>query len=233
LTTGVTERTAAVDVVASGGSAAMDYPRWIFTDYCCGVLGAFAALLGLYQRGRTGQGSFVETSLVRATALEQILYLIDYPERDIVEPRGRAQGWSPLQQLHRTADGWIFVAARAGQRDELLEAVRVPSLDSLADAFAVLDSATACATLQAAGISVHEVANVTDIMASGGVAARRGLRVEDRSERFGTIVMLGPVVRFSRTPMRPGALPTPFGADRAEVMAEWAADAVDQSTAER
>jgi hypothetical protein len=62
-------------------------------------------------------------------------------------------------------------------------------------------------------------------MAPGGVADSRGLRLEDRSEEFGAVVMPGPVIRFSGTPMRPGALPGPFGADRDVVLAQAASGA--------
>lgn len=225
ITTGVTERTVGDAEVVSGQSAAFDLPRWIFTDYCCGVLGAFAAVLGLYERRATGRGQLVETSLVRATALEQILYLIDYAGRDIAEPRGAALGWSPLQRIYPTSDGAVFVGARASQADALCDALQVDSIDELEAGFAARPTDAACDAARRAGAGAHPVTSLREIMAPDGMAARRGLRLVDRTDRFGEIVMPGPVVRFSRTPMRPGRVPTPFGGDRDEVLEEL--DATD------
>jgi hypothetical protein len=56
-------------------------------------------------------------------------------------------------------------------------------------------------------------------MIEGGVAEQRGLRLVDRSEELGEVVMPGPVVRFGRTPMHPGGFPGPFGSDRDLILA--------------
>jgi hypothetical protein len=50
---------------------------------------------------------------------------------------------------------------------------------------------------------------LVDLLEPGGVADRLGLRLEQHSPRFGTVVQPGPVIRLSRTPMRAGDLPVP------------------------
>jgi crotonobetainyl-CoA:carnitine CoA-transferase CaiB-like acyl-CoA transferase len=228
ITTGVTERSMGDARPPTAASASMDYPRWTFTDYAAGVLGAFGALLALYDRARTGRGQLVETSLVRATALEQILYLVGHDGDRVAEPRGTTTpGWGPLQRLYTTADGdTVFVGAAARDADALAAAVGVDAADAgpealgpaLERALAARPSAEIVAALRAIGVGVHPVTSVRELMAPGGIAERRGLRLEDRTEEFGAVVMPGPVVRFSRTPMRPGRVPGPFGGDREAIL---------------
>jgi crotonobetainyl-CoA:carnitine CoA-transferase CaiB-like acyl-CoA transferase len=222
ITTGVTERSLGDVRPPTGASASMDHPRWTFTDYAAGVLGAFGALVGLYDRVRTGRGSLVETSLVRATALEQILYLVADRDRSVAEPRGAAApGWGPLQRCYPTGDGTVFIGASPEQLDAMLEALGVEA-PGVADAElgqlveeAIGNRSTQelCVVLHAVGVGAEPVKSVREVMTPGGVADRRGLRIEDHTEAFGAVVMPGPVVRFGRTPMRPGRVPGPFGSD--------------------
>ncbi len=95
----------------------------------------------------------------------------------------------------------------------------------LEHAIGARSTAAVGAALRAAGVGVHPVASVRELMAPGGVADRRGLRLEDQTDGFGAVVMPGPVVRFGRTPMRPGAVPGPFGSDRSAVLERLAATA--------
>jgi crotonobetainyl-CoA:carnitine CoA-transferase CaiB-like acyl-CoA transferase len=228
ITTGVTERSMGGARPPTAASASMDYPRWTFTDYAAGVLGAFGALVALYDRSRTGRGHLVETSLVRATALEQILYIVAHHGEPVTEPRGTSTpGWSPLQRLYTTADGdTVFVGAAPDRSDALTAALGVDVADTRLDglgpvlerAIGARSTAKTCTALRAVGVGVHAVTSVRELMAPGGVAERRGLRLEDQSEEFGAVVMPGPVVRFARTPMRPGGVPGPFGSDREAIL---------------
>jgi crotonobetainyl-CoA:carnitine CoA-transferase CaiB-like acyl-CoA transferase len=226
--TGITERTLG-DGPPSGVAPAIDLPRCPFTDYAAGVLGAFAALLGTYHRNRTGLATRVETSLVAAASYEQLPYLVDHVGKTWDEPRAPDLGWEPLQRLYRTADDWIFLGAPRQALPDVLEALdvelhaeadRTELEQALETALAARSSSDCAALLQGAGAGVHRVSTLDELFAPGGSADRRGLRLEQHSTEFGKVVQPGPTMRLSRTPMRPGFLPGPFGADGDAVLAD-------------
>jgi crotonobetainyl-CoA:carnitine CoA-transferase CaiB-like acyl-CoA transferase len=214
---------------ASGSHPSIDFPRWIFTDYATGVLGAFGALLGLFDRRHSGRGHLVETSLLRATTLEQIPWIVGDQDESILRSSGRsATGWGALQRLYPTVDGGVFLGAEPSQEDAVLAAIGVGrgggDLErALQTGLARMTTEEAYSALRAAGVGAHPVTSIPELMRPGGPAEQRGLRAVDVSPRHGRVVMPGPVVRFSETPMRRGALPAPFGADHDEVMARFSA----------
>jgi len=232
--TGVTERT--VGDSPQSVDELTDLPRWTYTDYLAGVLGAFGVVTALYDRLRSGTGRLVETSLVRATALEQILAIVAQldDEHEMQgridadrEPRGRGpKGWSARQSIYETTDGAIYLGAQAEQLDGVLRDLQIesPASDAelhaqLTDAFATRRTADALKLLDTSDVGAHRVTSVGEIMSVGNVADQRGLRLEDHTPNLGAVVMPGPVVRFDRTPMRPGGLPVPFGEDHDEIVA--------------
>jgi crotonobetainyl-CoA:carnitine CoA-transferase CaiB-like acyl-CoA transferase len=219
--TGIAERTWGNRPMESGHPLLMvDRPRWPFTDYAAGAVAAFGTMLGMYQRLRTGRGSFVTTSLERAATLEQIIYALDYDGRDIAEPRGDAPGWSSRQRLYDTMDGAVFLGAAEGQVDRVLETLGVDDVEDLPAAFAARATDDVVAALRAHDIGVHRVEPSGSLLADDGVAGRVGLRVEDFTEANGLIVMAGPVAHLARTPLIPGRLAEPFGAHSAEIRRE-------------
>ena len=134
-------------------------------------------------------------------------------------------GWSPLHRLYATTDGHVFLGAAGDQVDAVLVALDASpdstngGLESTIErAVGVLSTAECCARLRDAGVGAHDVATLIDLMVPNGIADQRGLRIEDRTDDSGVIVMPGPVARLSRTPMQPGALPQPFGSDRAAIL---------------
>ena len=219
--TGIAERTWGDRPMESGHPLLMvDRPRWPFTDYAAGAVAAFGAMLGIYQRLRTGRGSCVTTSLERAATLEQIIYALDYDGRDIVEPRGDAPGWSSRHRLYDTADGAVFVGTTEGQVDRLLETLGVDGVEDLPAAFATRPTDDVVAALLVHDIGAHRVEPSGTLLADDGVAARIGLRVEDSTEANGLVVMAGPVAHLERTPLTPGRLAEPFGAHSDEIRRE-------------
>jgi crotonobetainyl-CoA:carnitine CoA-transferase CaiB-like acyl-CoA transferase len=164
----------------------------------------------------------VETSLVRAAGIEQAAYLLDHAGRGSTEPRGpEATGWQPLQRIYAVADGWLFLGARRDQMAVVAGALGVDQqLDGLPDddveqllaaALAPASCEDAVTVLQRAGVGAHRVDSLQGATAPDGMLARRGLRLEDDTPERGRIVMPGPIVHLSRTPMEPGSLPTPLG----------------------
>jgi crotonobetainyl-CoA:carnitine CoA-transferase CaiB-like acyl-CoA transferase len=202
----------------------VDRPRWAFTDYAAGAVGAFATVLGLFQQRRTGRGVSAETSLERATALEQVIYAITYEGRDVAKPAGDAMGWSPLHRLYETADGAVFVGAHASQALELLGALGVEGLDDTEKAVAVRRTQDVVDSLRRCDIGVHRAEPPGSLLAHDGIAHRMGILVEDESAASGHVLMPGPVARLSRTPLVAGPLATPFGANSDEIRRELGFD---------
>lgn len=230
VSSGLTRFVLGDDAFRTGSSPSIDLPRWIFTDYAAGVLGAFGALLAVRERRRTGHAHRVETSLLHVTAIEQILWICGDPDDAIVRSSGRtATGWGPLQRMYRCADGWLFLGALPEQADAVLAAIGVqaeaassgPGLERVLEAaLARTAAADACAMLCRGGAGAQPITTLAELMVPGGIADERGLRLSDTSPRHGTVVMPGPVIRFARTPMRAGELPAKFGTDVAPAGAQ-------------
>jgi crotonobetainyl-CoA:carnitine CoA-transferase CaiB-like acyl-CoA transferase len=215
-----------VGMPPSGSWGALHAPPWTYTDYAAGVLGAFGVVAACYGRGRTGHGAFVETSLLRAAAIEQVLdvaRMADSAGRLVGDDDGAAESpvaaRDPLQRIYATADGAVFVGARADQAQAVLQALGADGENPgevamvLAAALRTVSTQAACSALLAIDVGAHPVLSVEDVMQPGAIADQRGLRQQDVSAEHGTVVMPGPVIRFSRTPMHPGAVPGPFGCD--------------------
>ncbi len=203
--TGITARTLGAGP-PSGVAPNVDLPRSPATDYAAGILGAFAALLGLLRRERLGRTSAAETTLVDAACLEQLAQL--HGSDDPPDVTGLL-GWSDLQRLYLTRDGWIFVGVGEDNRDRLAAELGASDDAALEKTFAELSLGEAVRRVAAAGGAAHPLVAMDDLLEPGGVADRLGLRLEQQSARFGSVVQPGPVIRLSRTPMRAGDLPVP------------------------
>jgi crotonobetainyl-CoA:carnitine CoA-transferase CaiB-like acyl-CoA transferase len=219
LTTGITERTIAGVEPPSGSYPAIDLPRWPFTDYAAGVVTAIGVLLGLYHRGRTGEAVRVDTSLAKVTTLAQLLYL----NSDVPEPRGvGTKGWGVTQRLYSTNDGTVFIGAKRSQLGDLFSLFGIDNPADLERALATRTTDECRELCESIDVGIHRTVTVQELMAPGGVAATRGLRLEGWSDEFGAVVMPGPVARLYRTPMIAGELPRPFGTDRVSAMGgQW------------
>jgi crotonobetainyl-CoA:carnitine CoA-transferase CaiB-like acyl-CoA transferase len=203
--TGITARTVANGGPPSGVAPNVDLPRMPFTDYAAAVLGAFGVLAGLYRRSRTGRSSFVETSLIDAANIQQLQFLVAGAEA------GSDAGWTDLQRICRTGDGWVFIGLAERHRARLLSLLGIASTEETPErieaALASRPSVEVCRLLAEAGGSAQPVAAVDALLERGGPADLRGLRLEHDSTEFGTVVQPGPVIRMDRTPMRGGGLP--------------------------
>jgi len=248
LISGISAFTYGAQIPASGSWVVMHAPPWSYTDYLGGVLGAFGAVAAIYERARSGQGRLVETSLLRASAVEQLREIVEPVDADgkqLAPTVSRSEQATvntiadvPLQRMYSTKDDSVFVSIPAERAEAVIRAFGIetpPTTESgfgeaLAAALATRTSADAVQTVLQAGAGAHQAFSVEKLMEPGGLADQRGLRVEDQSPVHGRVVMPGPVIRFSRTPMRPGYLPGPFGCDREEILA-GIADEDDQPDA--
>ena len=89
-------------------------------DIGSGLLGAFSALLGLYQQHRTGEGVFGSTHLTRTAVLFQILPIVDYQRQRCLkhaQNRGLEVAFEPQRQIisgiFRARDAFCCVAGPA------------------------------------------------------------------------------------------------------------------------
>ena len=150
-----------------------DAPRGmteIFADLMGGLGTGFAAVLGLYQRARTGFAGAGHASLLRGAHHYQFPHLVaeegspEAPPADGRDRRGEAR-W------HRSwacRDGWIFVGARAEAAARLAEVVagtRDADETTLARAFAAGSVAEWCRRLREADIGCHPVVTCADLCA--------------------------------------------------------------------
>ncbi len=100
-------------------------------DYGAPMLAAFGAMLALYVRATTGEGQYVETSLLNSSVALQCHEFIDYAgfERKF---RGDSdlKGLSATYRLYETKEGWLFVLCT--NEDEWRSLCRTLELENLA-----------------------------------------------------------------------------------------------------
>jgi crotonobetainyl-CoA:carnitine CoA-transferase CaiB-like acyl-CoA transferase len=91
-----------------------------------GFLSAIAIVQALYHRDRTGEGQFVDTSIMYAQLLNaSIAWSLADGSRHGERPRLDAMqlGWHATYRLYDTADGWLCVAAFTDEQRAALAAV--------------------------------------------------------------------------------------------------------------
>jgi crotonobetainyl-CoA:carnitine CoA-transferase CaiB-like acyl-CoA transferase len=213
-------------------------PPIALTDEITALVGAFAVMVALRARDRTGEGQVIDVNL-----LESMLQCMGplpsaWAHLGELQPRlGSGIPYSVPRGTYRCADGvWVAVSTsaesvaarvmkllgvdgdprfatfgeRAEHRDEL-ESV-------LAAWIAARPSADVLAAFEAAHAAIAPVYTMADLLADPHVQAR-GAVVE-----IDGVVMPGPVARLSRTPgavRHPGR---PLGADTAAVLGELDSD---------
>lgn len=211
------------------------------TDITAGLLAAMGILAALHHRTRTGEGQFVDTSLLEAGVM------LTYWQSAMTLATGKAPG--PLGSAHplnapyqafRTADGWIVVGG-ANQRAwlRLVEALGAPelagdprfaenrdrmaNLDALVAAlephFAGRSSADWLARLEAAGVPAGPVNDIAQVHADPQVLAR-DMVVDVEHRTLGTVRTLGLPVKFSRTPGGPRHGAPVYGQHSREILSE-------------
>jgi crotonobetainyl-CoA:carnitine CoA-transferase CaiB-like acyl-CoA transferase len=109
-------------------------PLWSFTsfgDTGNGFLSAIGIINAIYHRDRTGEGQFVDTSIINA-ALLNTSYAVATPDGEGFErPRidGMQLGYSAGHRIYETKQGWLcFVLVDQSHWDELFTVLRSPKL---------------------------------------------------------------------------------------------------------
>ena len=211
-------------------------PPIALTDEIAAVVGAFAVMVALRHRDRTGEGQVIDVNL-----LESMLQCMGalpsvWAHRGELQPRlGSGIPYTVPRGTYRCADGvWVAVststdsvarrvltligvggderfgtfAGRMEHRDELEGA--------LAGWIAARPSADVLAAFEAAHAAAAPVYTMADLARDPHVQERGVLMEVDG------VVMPGPVARLSRTPGRIAGAGRPLGADTDEVLSKKA-----------
>ena len=197
---------------------------WTLCDYGTGHLSAFAILLALFHRLRTGEGQHVSASLSGTGTYYQIPFMLTYAGQKRDEPRGLyAKGWNAQDRFYKASDRWFYLAAPGPDgRSRLMRFAGVApdtaNLESaLAARFTTAPAAYLVERLNEAGIGAHVAANITDVL-TDEIAERRKL-VLRWNENGQEVRSLGIVSRLSLTQPIAGE-PAPLGAHSRELLAE-------------
>lgn len=185
-------------------------------DYGTGTMAAFAAVLGIFHRARTGEGQHVSTSLAQVGTFHQATMLLPGVHADAAVAGRGALGSSTLQRFYEASDGWFFLGAAESQREALTAALKAePDSEGL---FATRTAAEWVRELAEHGIGAHEVVRLPELFDDPYVVAT-GLRLEQVSDEIGSVTMPGPVVTVDGARLSPGRVANAPGSDGPAVLA--------------
>lgn len=211
--------------------------RFSMIDYCSGLLGTIALLIGHYQRVRTGGGSGFSVALF-SCAMFMLSELIDQPRTGFSGApllNSRQTGYHPAEALYQVRDGWIAVAAR----DECAARDLVRTLD-VGTAVGLDWTAWGEAEFAMIGeiLSGLTVDQAVTRLTAGGVwaeacidAVKVGLlddphHLESKSVQhwqhptFGKVRQVGALMSFSRSKLEPRPVPPKIGEHSRELLGE-------------
>ena len=191
------------------------------TDIGCGILAAMGILAAVFRRERTGEGQFVETSLLEAgISMTYWQSALAFASGKTPQALGTAHPLYAPYQAVQTKDGWLAlgaanetnwrrllqvldleelandelfatVSARMAHREELEEVLN--------EKFRQQSSSHWERTLQEAGIPAGPVLTINEMHRHPQVRAREMVRTVEHS-RAGSVQTLGCPVKFSATP---------------------------------
>lgn len=188
------------------------------TDITAGILAAYGVVCALLERGRTGRGQLVDTSLFEA-GIAQTYWQSAIALASGVSPgpMGSAHPLTAPYQAFRTADGWVNVgASNEATWTRLTDAIgeprlredprfvdnagRMGNLDDLADALSQAFEARTTdewiSLLSDAGVPVGPVASVGEMLEHPQTLARE-MVVDVEHSRLGAVRSLGNPVKLS------------------------------------
>jgi crotonobetainyl-CoA:carnitine CoA-transferase CaiB-like acyl-CoA transferase len=190
-------------------------------DITAGILGAMGVLAAYIQRGKTGQGQRVDTSLFEAGIVHTYWQsAIAMASGTAPGPMGSAHPLNAPYEAFKTSDGWITLGA-ANQANwlKLLDLITAPELGEdprftnnhdrithrieLAKALAPIirsrTSADWLSRLEAAGVPAGPVLDVAEMHQDPQTLAREMVTKAPHT-KLGPVKTLGAPVKFSATP---------------------------------
>ena len=212
-------------------------------DHCTATALYGCIMSGLYRRERTGEGSFVSTSLVANGVWANGMALQGVIAGNNVGTYRQAKGWpNPLTDCYECADGEYIVLAvinTAREYPELLRAVNREAwlesgpfsspADAMADrqafrvalleAFAEFDYPTISARLDAAGVTHGRVQPMADILTDEQLRANDVI-VETGDDGEGYKLTVNSPINVHETPKRAPTRAPEVGANTLEVLGE-------------
>ncbi len=248
----------AYDIVAQamGGlmntcGAADGPPTWLgvaLGDIASGMNAAYAIMLALYERTRTGRGQYIDISMYDTIIGLAERSVTAYSLTNHVLQRGREPymaPWGPFE----CQDGFIgLIVATEGDWKKFCTAIDRPDLvgregatsgpdraknmsgwlgEIIGGWFKTKTKAEATSTLLAAGLPIGPVQNAQEIFDDPQVAARK-LMIDVPDPVLGSVRLVGPAIKLSSSP-EPVARAAPrLGEHNAEVLMEMLGYTRDQ-----
>jgi crotonobetainyl-CoA:carnitine CoA-transferase CaiB-like acyl-CoA transferase len=222
-------------------------------DLTAGLFCALGVLTALLERDVSGEGQWVQTSLLQAQ-----IFMLDFQaarwlmEKDVAEQAGNNHPTSIPTGVFRTADGYINIATTGGRIwERCAEAIGAPDLpkrpeyataparsknrDALNAEIGALTEKKTTDTwvreLNAAGVPCGPIYSI-DQMFEDEQVKHLGIAQDVPNEHDRHISLVGQPVTLSRTPSRMAARPPEVGEQTDEILAEFGYDA-DQIAALR
>ncbi len=211
------------------------------TDLGAGLFAEQAILAAYIHRLKTGEGQYIDTSLLEAGVALSVWESTQYfSTGGIPEPMGSAHRMSAPYQAIRCADGYINLGAantrtwekfaQAIGRPELLDrseyaedGLRVKNRHQLTQEIEAVTIQQPrshwLAVLEEVGVPCGPISNYAEVFADPHIQAR-GMVQEMEHPVGGTVQVLGPAAKLSETPARLARRSPLYGEHTAEVLAE-------------
>ena len=145
----------------AGDNGEVGRPLWSFTsfgDTGNGFLSAIGIVNAIYHRDRTGEGQFIDTSIINAALLNTSYAVATQDGKGFERPRigGDQVGYGPFHRIYETNAGWLCVVAQTeAQRAALLKTVGAGDAKAIGDKLKGDSAANWFKTLDAAGVPVE------------------------------------------------------------------------------
>jgi len=215
-------------------------------DTSAGLYAAIGILVALAERERSGEGQWVQSSLLQAQIAMMDFQAARYLVEGVVpQQAGNDHPYSTPMGVVRTADGFINIAVGGqGQwkafcvaigRPELSDDPRYATLDLrfknrpslntlLADIFATRASQAWLEALEKAGVPAGPIYKMDDVFADPQVQ-HLGIATSVQGDDGKEVTLVGQPIGLSRTPAQFKALLPEAGADNDAVLGELGFDA--------